>query len=201
MTQSLLAICFLHESKRCMHRDLKPGNVLVNASGIVKIGDFGVSAMQQLQDSADLPRGQTTFVGTYKYMSPERVQGGEYSMAADIWSLGVIALEAHLGHFPWKTTNGFFDLMNLLVSQDVPFPSVEDEGVTPEFLDFLQACLEKDPAKRPTAREAYAKPFIQNHRSLGPARLKEWLATIEPEPQVSGSPAAHVSGSPAAQEQ
>ena len=90
-----------------MFRDVKPSNILVNSQGEIKICDFGVSG--QLIDSM-----ANSFVGTRyvddclhiftkkfrSYMSPERLQGSQYSVASDLWSLGLSLLEMALGCYP-----------------------------------------------------------------------------------------------------
>ncbi|KAJ6674190.1 MITOGEN-ACTIVATED KINASE KINASE KINASE [Salix viminalis] len=82
--QVLKGLLYLHHEKHIIHRDLKPSNLLVNHRGEVKITDFGVSAIMESTS------GQAnSFVGTYNYMSPERISGDRYSSKSDIWSLGV----------------------------------------------------------------------------------------------------------------
>ncbi|KAI9620372.1 hypothetical protein KEM48_008195 [Puccinia striiformis f. sp. tritici PST-130] len=74
--------------------DVKPSNVLFNSQGQVKICDFGVSG-ELINSIAD------TFVGTSTYMSPERIQGAQYTVKSDVWSLGITLIELALGRFPF----------------------------------------------------------------------------------------------------
>ncbi|GJW63292.1 mitogen-activated protein kinase kinase 2 [Tanacetum coccineum] len=99
----LAAVClwYLHHEKHIIHRDLKPSNLLINLRGEVKITDFGVSAI--LASTSGLAN---TFVGTYNYMSAERIIGGNYGYKSDIWSLGLVLLECATGHFPLVTFAG-----------------------------------------------------------------------------------------------
>ncbi|CAM9736315.1 unnamed protein product [Discosporangium mesarthrocarpum] len=75
----------LHERSE-LHRDIKPSNILLDSWGCVKISDFGLS---RRLDTASLAE---TWVGTYLYMSPERINQEPYSYPSDIWSLGLVEL-------------------------------------------------------------------------------------------------------------
>eukprot|EP00755_Sulcionema_specki_P028591 Sspe_Gene.17426::Locus_6182_Transcript_3_5_Confidence_0.615_Length_768::g.17426::m.17426 len=73
-----------------IHRDLKPANILINSAGECKIADFGIAS-----DLATM--GQSSFVGTTTYMSPERIRGERYGTPSDVWAIGLICLELSLG--------------------------------------------------------------------------------------------------------
>lgn len=92
-TVVLRGLAYLREKHQIIHRDVKPSNILVNSRGEIKICDFGVSG--QLIDSM-----ANTFVGTRSYMSPERLNGDHYSVASDIWSLGLSLVEMAIGMYP-----------------------------------------------------------------------------------------------------
>jgi len=89
----LRGLSYLRERHQIIHRDVKPSNILVNSQGEIKICDFGVSG--QLIDSM-----ANSFVGTRSYMSPERLEGSQYSVASDLWSLGLSLVEMSLGMYP-----------------------------------------------------------------------------------------------------
>ncbi|XP_052278340.1 dual specificity mitogen-activated protein kinase kinase 1-like isoform X2 [Dreissena polymorpha] len=89
----LKGLIYLREKHSIMHRDVKPSNILVNSRGEIKICDFGVSG--QLIDSL-----ANSFVGTRSYMSPERLQGTNYSVQSDIWSVGLSLVEMAIGRYP-----------------------------------------------------------------------------------------------------
>ncbi|KAJ9100018.1 hypothetical protein QFC19_005836 [Naganishia cerealis] len=94
----LEGLTYLYDVHRIIHRDIKPSNILVNSKGSIKICDFGVSG--ELINSI-----ANTFVGTSTYMSPERIQGGNYSVKSDVWSLGISLIELALGRFPFSNND------------------------------------------------------------------------------------------------
>uniref|UniRef100_A0A2P2LA94 mitogen-activated protein kinase kinase n=1 Tax=Rhizophora mucronata TaxID=61149 RepID=A0A2P2LA94_RHIMU len=136
--QVLKGLMYLHHEKHIIHRDLKPSNLLINHRGEVKITDFGVSAI--LASTSGLAN---TFVGTYNYMSPERISGGKYGSKSDIWSLGLLLLECATGQFPYSPPQqdegwtNVFELMEAIVEQ--PPPCVPSDHFSPEFCSFLSA--------------------------------------------------------------
>ena len=93
--QILWGLAYLKHEKR-VHRDVKPSNLLINSRGEIKVTDFGVS--KDLQSSVQMCG---TFLGTFKYMSPERIRNHPYSFASDIWSFGIVILECATGIYPF----------------------------------------------------------------------------------------------------
>ncbi|KAG8924813.1 MAP kinase kinase (MEK) [Tulasnella sp. 418] len=106
----LEGLTYLYDAHRIIHRDIKPSNMLCNSQGEIKICDFGVSG-ELINSIAD------TFVGTSTYMSPERIQGAQYTVKSDVWSLGISLIELALGRFPFADDGGsdsdFDDLADL----------------------------------------------------------------------------------------
>ncbi|KAH9947602.1 kinase-like domain-containing protein [Amylocystis lapponica] len=94
----LEGLTYLYDVHRIIHRDIKPSNILCNSQGHIKICDFGVSG-ELINSIAD------TFVGTSTYMSPERIQGAQYTVKSDVWSLGISLIELALGRFPFADSS------------------------------------------------------------------------------------------------
>ncbi|KAF9264429.1 Pkinase-domain-containing protein [Marasmius fiardii PR-910] len=97
----LKGLLYLYDVHRIVHRDIKPSNILLNSTGEVKLCDFGVSG-ELINSFAN------TFVGTSIYMSPERIQGAEYSIRSDVWSLGIAIVELAHGRFPFSECSDDF---------------------------------------------------------------------------------------------
>jgi mitogen-activated protein kinase kinase len=94
----LEGLTYLYDVHRIIHRDIKPSNILLNSKGEIKICDFGVSG-ELINSIAD------TFVGTSTYMSPERIQGAQYTVKSDVWSMGIALIELALGRFPFADSD------------------------------------------------------------------------------------------------
>ncbi|TYI17297.1 hypothetical protein ES332_A07G013700v1 [Gossypium tomentosum] len=163
--QVLKGLIYLHHEKHIIHRDLKPSNLLINHRGEVKITDFGVSAI--MTSTSGLA---SSFVGTYNYMSPERIIGGNYGNKSDIWSLGLVLLECATGEFPYSPPDqaegwtNFYELMEQIVQQ--PPPSAPSNDFSSEFCSFISACVRKDPKERKSAPELLALPFLNMYNDL-----------------------------------
>ncbi|GLT98720.1 hypothetical protein SLE2022_162110 [Rubroshorea leprosula] len=163
--QVLKGLAYLHHEKHIIHRDLKPSNLLINHRGEVKITDFGVSAI--MTSTSGLAN---TFVGTYNYMSPERIIGGDYGNKSDVWSLGLVLLECATGKFPFSPPEAeegwtnFYELMEAIVEQ--PPPCAPSDQFSSEFCSFISACVQKDPKDRKSAPELMTHPFMNMYNDL-----------------------------------
>jgi predicted Ser/Thr protein kinase len=144
------AVHAAHE-KGILHRDLKPGNVMVTPEGRVKVLDFGLAKLAR--DSAlVMPAGPHTtsdgqIIGTLFYMAPEQAEGKPVDRRADIFALGVMMYELAVGLRPFAGETNVSVLTSLL--RDTPRPLTEIRHDLPPVLsDILQRCMEKDPARR-----------------------------------------------------
>mmetsp|Transcript_1769 Transcript_1769/g.2397 ORF Transcript_1769/g.2397 Transcript_1769/m.2397 type:complete len:333 (+) Transcript_1769:103-1101(+) len=153
--QILWALAYLKHEKR-VHRDMKPSNLLINSRGEVKLTDFGVS--KELQSSIELCG---TFVGTFRYMSPERIQSQPYSYSSDIWALGLVLIEGATGEYPYDDEKTAIGMVETIVNSDIPIP--DDGQFSEEFCDFLVQCLQKDARDRLPAEALLGAPWLQLH--------------------------------------
>jgi len=160
--QVLKGLIYLHRDRHIIHRDIKPSNLLVNHKGEVKITDFGVSATL-----ANSMGQRDTFVGTYNYMSPERISGSTYGFSSDIWSLGLVVLECATGRFTYLPPGqeegwlNFYELLETIVEQ--PAPCASPDQFSPEFCSFISACVQKDPKDRMSATDLLNHAFIRKY--------------------------------------
>jgi serine/threonine protein kinase len=141
-----------------VHRDFKPGNVLLGPDGPVLI-DFGLAAVPGMTTMG--PSGQVT-VGTPAFMAPEQLAGERVTAAADMWSWAVTMAFAGSGELPFKGESLTATAFAILHSE----PHV---GRLPEPLGSLvHRCLNKDPAVRPSARGALSELVAAGARLMGP---------------------------------
>ncbi|MFJ9126106.1 serine/threonine-protein kinase [Streptomyces sp. NPDC102340] len=129
-----------------MHRDVKPGNVLLASNGQVKLTDFGIAQVEG--DSTITRTGE--IVGSVDYLAPERVRGSDFGPAADLWALGATLYTAVEGLSPFRRTSPISTMQ--AVVEDDPEPLENAGAIGP----VIGALLSKDPAARPDADAAEA---------------------------------------------
>ncbi|MFJ5534121.1 serine/threonine-protein kinase [Streptomyces sp. NPDC093261] len=144
-----------------IHRDIKPGNLLLSADDSLKIGDFGIASFADDPSAALTATGQV--LDTSTYLAPERALGNSAEPGTDIYALGCVLYELTTGHLPFQA-----DSTLGVVYQHVDALPAPPMRLCPELpgatSDYLLRMLAKDPAGRPTAEQT-AHWFAAQHRT------------------------------------
>ncbi|MFB7450605.1 serine/threonine-protein kinase [Streptomyces sp. NPDC056194] len=158
-----------------LHRDVKPGNILLDRSGRIVLTDFGIATMEDPGDgSATHLTRSGEIVGSLDFLAPERAQGQDPGPASDVWAVGATLYAAVEGSSPFRRTSTWSTLAAIVTE---PLPEPRHSGpLTPVLLRLL----DKDPASRPTAREA--------------ARLLGAAGGAAPGPEAAGPDAGEQAG-------
>ncbi|WP_405883289.1 protein kinase [Streptomyces sp. NBC_01136] len=181
--QTAAGLAVAHE-QGIVHRDIKPGNLLLDADGTVKIGDFGIARF--LDDPAAALTATGQIVGTSLYLAPERALGKPAGPASDVYSLGCVLYQLLTGRPPFHAESAIAILHHHLDTAPVP-PRRHGADLPPAFESYLLGLLAKRPEDRPTARQAadwfaagawrgHAEPFpapapaLEAQRSRTPAQ-------------------------------
>lgn len=140
-----------------MHRDVKPENLMLRPDGFVKVLDFGLARTTDTATSADantthLATAPGMLVGTPAYMAPEQATGGDMGPPIDVFALGVVLYEIATGRRPFTGATPFAVIASI-ISDQPPRPSHLNPAIPRALDDLLMQMLDKDPARRPTARE------------------------------------------------
>jgi serine/threonine-protein kinase len=126
-----------------IHRDVKPGNLLINPDGLVKLADFGIA--KAAEDSRITQIGSV--LGTAAYLSPERAKGQEATVRSDVYSIGVVLYQALAGRVPYET--GSLTELALRQQEGDPEPlALVNPEVGPELSRAVGRSLVAEPAER-----------------------------------------------------
>jgi len=134
-----------------VHRDLKPGNIILNPRGRAKVLDFGLARFQGSSGASVTslksaePAGR--LAGTLPYMSPEQIRGERTDARTDVWAMGAIMHEMCAGSRPFAGSD-YSQLLYRIVNEPAPALRTLRPGVPEAYAAIVSRCLEKDPARR-----------------------------------------------------
>lgn len=158
-------------SRRIIHRDVKPANVMVNTRGQVKLLDFGIARpfhtpVLQQNDTLDTnaAAGTGPVAGTIYYMSPEQIRGERLDERTDIFSFGVLLYEMITGRVPFPG-NWIMEIARLILKEAPADFDPSGKGLPPQVRDIVMRCLEKD-------REARFSSFLEINKELQELKLQ-----------------------------
>lgn len=120
----------------------------------MKVSDLGIA--KQLNE-ATLFKAKS-FVGTTKYMAPEKIDGKEYSFPSDVWSFGLSIMTVALGRLPIESHGSYWTVLHSI--RDAPPPSLPD-SFSKEFRDFIGQCLKRNPDDRVSVNHLLQHPFLK----------------------------------------
>ncbi|PBC78660.1 serine/threonine protein kinase [Streptomyces sp. TLI_235] len=149
ITAAVLSALEASHDQGLVHRDIKPGNVMVNTKGIVKVMDFGIARALQSGVTSMTQTGMV--VGTPQYLSPEQALGKSVDARSDLYSVGCMLFELLTGGLPFDGDSAF-SIAYKHVQEEPPAPSSINTTVPPAVDALVARALRKDPAHRfPTA--------------------------------------------------
>ena len=146
-----------------VHRDVKPGNLLVTDEGVVKLADFGIAKATEQSSITQVG----SVLGTAAYLAPEQARGEPAGPRADLYSLGVVAYQLLSGRLPYEATS----LSELTLKQQRELPAQLDElnpAVPPELAQAVELALALEPQERPETATALERAFRDGVRGIAP---------------------------------
>jgi serine/threonine-protein kinase len=189
VTRQILAAAKFAHSHGVIHRDFKPGNVLVDREGRATVTDFGIAkaGVSEITQTGSV-------MGTAQYLSPEQAQGLAVTAASDLYSIGVILYEALTGRVPFEADSAV--AVALKQVSEVPRPPSELNPAVPKALDaVVLKAMAKDPANRFQSADEFDAALTEAERNPSGAPVE--TASFAPVPVATPETAEPAAAAPA----
>jgi serine/threonine-protein kinase len=175
LAQSCRGLDYAHRNG-VVHRDVKPGNLLLSDDGMIKLADFGIAKAAEQSDITKVG----SVLGTAAYLSPEQARGEPAGPASDLYALGVVAYQLMAGRLPYQAAS----LTDLARQQSTPPPRLDDlvPGVPASLAAAVQRALASDLAERYSDAGEMERALQQGLDGRGPTSVSEtaWLGPDDP---------------------
>lgn len=159
-----------------VHRDIKPGNILIAEGGDIKITDFGIARITSAGATETMSQGLGSTVGTLGYMSPEQIRGEKVDGRADQFSLGIVAYQLFSGEMPFAADT-WIALSYKLIHEPAPRLAGRTAGVTAAMDEVLQRAVAKKPEDRFPDCRSFVKA-LGSTKSMPISQRNRWLVGL-----------------------
>ena len=167
LTQLCAALAYAHGTARVAHRDLKPGNLMINRTGELKVADFGIAASLRASLSRVTRRPVS---GTPAYMSPQQFAGELPTVADDFYALGATIYELLTGAPPFRSGEIASQVLETIppsITERRRELAIAGAPIPSEWEETVAACLEKDPVRRPQSATALGERLTRHCEASG----------------------------------
>jgi eukaryotic-like serine/threonine-protein kinase len=183
ITQACRGLDYAHRNG-VIHRDVKPGNLLVSEAEVVKLADFGIA---RATDQSSITQVGSV-LGTAAYLAPEQARGEEAGPRADIYSLGVVAYQLMSGRLPYEAAS--LSELALKQQREAPMPLDRLNRAVPHTLsDAVAMALALDKAQRPSDAATFAEALRRGARGIDPFTA---ITQYEPRTPTAEAPTSHL---------
>ena len=165
----LRALHYAHQ-RRIIHRDVKPGNVMMTPDGDCKLVDFGIA---RAGDANLTQTGQ--IIGSMSYMSPEQINGREIDGRTDVWSTGVLLYQLLTYHLPFEGRDTAALIVKILSENPPPLSTYLDHPYSPELDEIIGRALFKDRESRFNSAEEFAIDLANIEGMLKAKMVSEYV--------------------------
>ena len=173
LIQICLALKYIHKLE-VIHRDIKPSNIFLTKSGIIKIGDFGIS----IALTKTLIKAKSV-IGTPLYMAPEVYDSAWYDYKADIWSLGITFFQLITFNDPFKGNSPVGLYKNIIEDKKNMSINANNNYYSQELIDIVKKMMTKNPKERPSIDEIFQVPIIKQNLEIFLENNKKLYKDVE----------------------